>query len=112
MILNLFNETNNIIDQDIIRETLEANSEIKPNNVVDLFIVDERQMSELHQKWMQTYEPTDVLSFPLEKDTSYPDDVIRLGDIVVCYPVAVKQGDSVASLAHHGLLHLLGHHHE
>ena len=50
----------------------------------------------------------DVLSFPLDRDTSYPDGVIRLGDIVVCE----TDMDRFEFLVEHGCLHLLGIHHE
>jgi len=51
---------------------------------------------------------TDVLSFPLEKETG-PDGVTRLGDILVCPPKAGDQ--SLEFLILHGLNHLLGIHH-
>lgn len=50
----------------------------------------------------------DVLSFPLDRDTGYPDGVTRLGDIVVCE----KDMDRFDLLVEHGCLHLLGVHHE
>ncbi|KKU02614.1 MAG: hypothetical protein UX99_C0007G0028 [Candidatus Amesbacteria bacterium GW2011_GWB1_47_26] len=48
----------------------------------------------------------DVLSFSLELDKTYPDGVIRLGDIVIC-----DQEKDIESLVKHGCLHLLGIHH-
>ncbi|KKT77236.1 MAG: hypothetical protein UW73_C0025G0008 [Microgenomates group bacterium GW2011_GWB1_44_8] len=53
-------------------------------------------------------KPHDVLSFPLEKDQTYPDGVTRLGDIVVCE----TDMDRFESLVKHACLHLLGIHHE
>ena len=53
-------------------------------------------------------QPHDVLSFPLDRDTTYPDGVTRLGDIVVCE----KDIDRLDFLVEHGCLHLLGIHHE
>ena len=49
----------------------------------------------------------DVLSFPLELDKSYPDGIVRLGDIVIC-----DQEKDIEFLAHHACLHLLGIHHD
>lgn len=91
------------------------------NNDVELAVmyVNEQRMSELHEKYMGDKQTTDVLSFPLEKEI-FPDGVIRLGDIVICIPVAERQAkendrsveDEVLFLADHGLKHLFGEHHE
>lgn len=66
------------------------------------------QASEEEMKKLWDGKPHDVLSFPLDLDKSYPDGVVRLGDIVVCE----KDMDKFESLAGHGCLHLLGIHHE
>ncbi len=94
---------------------------------VCLVVVGRRKMKQLHQQYMETAEVTDVLSFPLSEQTEgikfvpVPDGVIHLGDIVICYPVAVAQAktgknrtvdEEMAFLAGHGCLHLLGVHHE
>jgi len=93
---------------------------------VDIQVVGKRKMSELHRVYMKLDGPTDVLSFPLndpEDDRPFmasPDGVLRLGDIVVCYPVAVEEAlekqckvdSQIQFLAEHGLMHLLGYHHE
>ncbi len=86
---------------------------------VGVMIAGERKMRELHKKYLETDETTDVLSFPLE-GVNYPDEVLRLGDVVVCYPVAIRQArennrmvdDEIGFLVEHGCLHLLGIHHE
>lgn len=93
---------------------------------VEVAVVGKRKMSELHKVYMQIPGPTDVLSFPLNDPAddrpfiSSPDGVLRLGDIVVCYSVAVEEAlekqckvdDQIKFLAEHGLMHLLGYHHE
>ena len=86
---------------------------------VSVSIVGERKMILLHKKYMHTAEVTDVLSFPLE-GTEFPDGILHLGDIVICYPVAVKQAgvnnrlvdDEIDFLVDHSCLHLLGIHHD
>lgn len=86
---------------------------------VSVSFVGELKMKTLHKKYMETYETTDVLSFPLE-GVMYPDNVTRLGDVVVCYPVAVAQAkdnnrsvhEEINFLVEHSCLHLLGIHHE
>ena len=49
-----------------------------------------------------------------------PSDMMRLGDIVISYPVLIQEAakeemmvdDRVDMLIRHGLLHLMGMHHE
>ncbi len=66
------------------------------------------EASEEEMKKLWDGKPHDVLSFPLDRDTSYPDRVTRLGDIVVCE----TDMDRFDSLVEHGCLHLLGIHHK
>lgn len=97
------------------------------NNIeISIEVVGKRKMSELHKIYMQLPGPTDVLSFPLNDPAdsrpflASPDGVMRLGDIVVCYPVAVEEAlekqikldTQIQFLAEHGLMHLMGFHHE
>lgn len=91
-----------------------------------VLVVGKRKMTELNKKYLEREGPTDVLSFPLvdagEKSgfIASPDGVLRLGDIVVCYPVAKRQAflkqikidRQLQDYAEHGLMHLLGFHHE
>jgi probable rRNA maturation factor len=93
---------------------------------ITLSVVGKRKMSEYHKYYMQIPGPTDVLSFPLNDTAdprpfvSPPDGILRLGDIVVCYSVAVEEAlekqvkvdNQIQFLAEHGLMHLLGFHHE
>lgn len=93
---------------------------------VDVQVVGKRKMSELHHVYMNLPGPTDVLSFPLNDPAddrpfmASPDGILRLGDIVVCYPVAVEEAlekqckvdSQIQFLVEHGLMHLLGYHHE
>lgn len=86
---------------------------------VSVLIVGARKIHELNLKWRQIDKETDVLSFPLEEARDIRG-ILRLGDIVVCYPVAIKQAqaenklvdDKINELVEHGLRHLLGQHHE
>lgn len=94
---------------------------------VSITIVGDRQMHELNKSYRKKDYPTDVLSFP-HNDPSQPnpvpfvdppDNLIRLGDIVVSYPQAVDEAmeenklvdDQIIFLILHGIDHLLGIHH-
>lgn len=96
---------------------------IDPMSELDVLLVDEPHMSELHEQWMGEPGPTDVLSFPMDElrpafDGS-PACKGMLGDVVVCLPVAQRQADlaqrsldaEVQFLVTHGYLHLLGYDH-
>lgn len=104
--------------RDVVAKTL-ADHGVVSQAEVSVAVTGVRKMRELHKKYMETDEPTDVLSFPLE-GASFPDEVLRLGDVVVCYPIAVNQArennrmvdEEVNFLVEHGCLHLLGIHHE
>ena len=88
-------------------------------------------MIELNEGLMKHQGVTDVLSFPQldpeqpEKDfTEHPKNEPnfprQLGDIVVCFPETVNEAkklgrmvdDQMCFLVEHGLLHLLGFHHD
>lgn len=80
---------------------------------LSLYLVGERKIKELKKKYLGIDEVTDVLSFP-------QDDGVTLGDVVVCYPQAKRQAlrfnrlldDEIEFLVCHGVLHLLGIHHD
>ena len=89
---------------------------------ISLSVVGDRKIRELEQKYFHQDIVTDVLSFPLEEGDTMPEDEdgLNLGDIVVCYPQAKRQAlqwnrlidEEIEFLACHGLLHLLGIHHD
>lgn len=95
---------------------------------VSFSIVGDRQMKKLNKLYRNIDKTTDVLSFP-HTDPSQPtsvlfvespDDVLRLGDIVVSFPqaraMAMEENklidDVIVFLALHGLDHLMGKHHD
>ena len=85
----------------IIDKTVRDHGLITPYEV-NVFLASEEEMKKLLDGKYHN-----VLSFPLDRDTTYPDGIVRLGDIVIC-----KDEKDKEFLAHHGCLHLLGIHHE
>ncbi|MCL5970522.1 MAG: rRNA maturation RNase YbeY [Patescibacteria group bacterium] len=89
---------------------------------VSVAIVGDRKIKELNKKYRGLDKVTNVLSFSLaEGETSMlPTDKLRLGDVVVSFPMVIKEAakeevlvdDKVEELVNHGVLHLLGIHHE
>lgn len=89
---------------------------------VSVAIIGDRRMRELNNKYRSRDSTTDVLSFGMEDGGEFiepPDDILRLGDIVVSYPQAMEEAreanklvnDQIVLLVLHGLNHLLGIHH-
>lgn len=89
---------------------------------VSIAIVGDRKMRALNKKYRDKDYTTNILSFPLAEgeQAPLPPGMTRLGDIVISYPVLIKESaeqemlvdDRVEELVQHGMLHLLGLHHE
>ncbi|HCR11431.1 MAG TPA: rRNA maturation RNase YbeY [Candidatus Pacebacteria bacterium] len=97
---------------------------------VSVSIVGSRRMIELNEGLMKHEGVTDVLSFPQhdpeQHEKEFPrtvkndDTISHIGDIVVCFPEAVKEARKLGKmvdaqicfLVEHGLMHLLGFHHD
>jgi probable rRNA maturation factor len=74
-----------------------------------LAFVDPDEMRGLKREYLEIDEPTDVLSFPIDRRDALPEGVPRqLGDVVLCPQVV---GDGWRGPLVHGLLHLLGYDH-
>jgi len=92
--------------------------------VLSILVVGERKVKELNKKYLGKDEVTDVLSFsqmdPPSPEASEWQEEMVLGDVVVCYNVAKKQAvkmnklldEEIEFLVLHGVLHLLGVHHD
>lgn len=92
---------------------------------VSVSVVGERKMKQLAQEYLKDSESHEVLAFALEEVgqeeafVNPPDEVLRLGDIVLCWPKVltaaasedVMVDDEIYFLTSHGVLHLLGQHH-
>ncbi len=112
-----------------MEKVLQDQGKFEGKITVSLSVVGERKIRELEMKYFKRDEVTDVLSFPLEEAMPAgrqgevmpeDDDGQSLGDIVICYPQAKRQAmqwnrlvdEEIEFLACHGLLHLLGVHHD
>jgi probable rRNA maturation factor len=134
MSIDIANESGVDVDEvglaGVARFTLDQ-MRIHPLAELSVLLVDERTMTELHERWMGEPGPTDVLAFPMDElrpprlggnragEPDPGDDPGLLGDVVLCPEVAAKQGEaaghSMAEELHllttHGILHLLGYDH-
>jgi probable rRNA maturation factor len=118
------------VDQDWVRRI--AQTVIKAEGVthpyeVSMVFTDSEMVQQLNRDYRGVDQPTDVLAFYMlpqgEGDDSFalpPDEVTRLGEVIISYPQAMEQakvqGHSIerelALLIIHGILHLLGYDHE
>ena len=104
-----------------IQRVLTENNVTTPVEV-SIAVVGDRKMKSLNKKYRNLDKTTNVLSFPLaEGESSHPpSDLMRLGDVVISYPVIIQEAsrdevlvdEKVDELLAHGMLHLLGLHHE
>ncbi|NCN45490.1 MAG: rRNA maturation RNase YbeY [Candidatus Pacebacteria bacterium CG10_big_fil_rev_8_21_14_0_10_36_11] len=111
-----------------LRQTVE--DVLKKNGVekaqVDVSIVGVRKIQTLNETLLQHDGPTDVLSFPHHNkkqldEIPLPTDVPpHLGDVVISFPESIKMAkkfgkrvdDQICFYLEHGLMHLLGYHHD
>ncbi len=88
---------------------------------VSVAVVGDRKMRALNKKYRGIDSTTNVLSFPQSEGEPgmLPSDILVLGDVVVSYPVVIKEAaaenmlvdEKICELVEHGTLHLLGEHH-
>lgn len=122
-------ESHYTINRNRIRSCIERvllSKGAKGNIEVSVNIVGDRMMRKLNKTYRTIDKTTDVLSFCLGESHNYrpfvdlPDGILRLGDIVVSFPTARDDAadenkmidDKIDELIEHGMLHLLGQHHE
>ncbi len=105
----------------VVSKLLEK-QEIRSVVELSVAIVGDRKMRELSKKYKGDNKTRNVLSFSQTEGERivHPNGVLRLGDIVLSYPQVIRDAsedemlvdDKVDELVEHGLLHLLGIHHE
>lgn len=104
-----------------IERVLHENGVVGPTEV-SVAIIGDRKMRDLNKKYRNIDKTTNVLSFSQVEGENlpHPKDTLFLGDIVISYPVVIDEAskeevfvdEKVCELVEHGLLHLLGQHHE
>ena len=90
----------------------------KDNVHISISIVNDSEMKKLNKKYLDKDYPTDVLSFNIDEEQE--DGTYYLGDVVVNKDQAKRQAseyentleEEIGELVEHGILHLLGVHHE
>lgn len=104
-----------------VEKVLSEQSVIGPTEV-SVALVGDRKMRALSKKYKGEDKTRNILSFSLSEGEPVvmPTDILRLGDIVISYPEVIREAsrdevlvdDRINELVEHGLMHLLGLHHE
>lgn len=122
-LLNVINELNYQLNfQEKIYKAYELflkNEEIEKNAEVSLIIIDNKQIHQLNNEYRQKDKPTDVLSFPADKEINELTGENILGDIYISYEKIQEQAKEYMHseerewlyLFVHGLHHLIGYDH-
>ena len=120
------------VNRRIIRKAvLDTFSEFKVESgdlEVSVAVVGSRKMKDLSLKFLDDGKTHEVLAFAQEEISQSegrgfvnpPDNILRLGDIVLCWPEVLKEAsrqdsmvdDQLYFLTGHATEHLLGKHHE
>lgn len=104
-----------------VSEVLDKN-EVAGEVEVSIAIVGNRKMRELSRKYKGEDKTRNILSFSQSEGEAFEfaSDKLRLGDIIISFPVVISEAsrdemlvdDKIDQLVEHGLMHLLGIHHE
>jgi probable rRNA maturation factor len=121
----IFVESRYKINRKRIKQTVEkvvAKNDMTGPVEVSIAVVGDRKMRELSKKYKGEDKTRNILSFSQTEGIAFetPKDVLRLGDIVLSFPQVINDAvrdemlvdDKVDELVEHGLMHLLGLHHE
>lgn len=87
---------------------------------LSILLVDDKEIQRLNKQYRGIDSSTDVLSFSMGEGKGSEINRWLLGDIIISLETASKQAserghdiiDEVLMLIVHGILHLLGYHHE
>ena len=87
---------------------------------ISVMLTDDSQIQKLNSDYRQTDKPTDVLAFAMREGIDGKLHSELLGDVIISLATAKRQADEndytldaeLARLTVHGVLHLLGYHHQ
>jgi len=91
-----------------------------PEAELSLLFVDDREIQELNHRFLGRNKPTNVLAFSMREGEFSSLHPSLLGDLVISTQTARRQSrqwglnemEMITLLIIHGMLHLLGYHHE
>lgn len=91
-----------------------------PEAELSLLIVDDAEIAQLNQTYLNRTGPTNVIAFPMQEGDHGDVSPGLLGDVVISMETAAKESSQAGislekrfnQLLVHGILHLLGYDHE
>ena len=123
MEINIFNETDEKLDDEFIIMKKVLNHGVEKINAGDVIfnviIVNNEYIHQLNKQYREVDRETDVISFALEDDDTFNPEERIIGDIYISIDKAQEQSKSyghsltreLCFLAVHGFLHLMGYDH-
>lgn len=96
-----------------------TNKDVKKGAKIEIHLVGDADIKKINKESRNKDYPTDVLSIEMDENT--PDGIYYIGDILINIDQAKRQMKDydnqdvrleIAELAAHGVLHLLGVHHD
>ena len=87
--------------------------ETRVREKISLAFVNKEEIKKLNKKFRGKNKPTDVLSFGSIPNSKFQiPNSDYLGEIVICPEIVKENGEKLARVLIHGILHLLGYEHE
>jgi len=91
-----------------------------PDSELSILIVDDREIAELNEEYLDRKGPTNVIAFPMQEGEFSRINPFLLGDVVISVETAAREGEEAGipleermdELLVHGILHLFGFDHE
>jgi len=91
-----------------------------PDSEISILIVDDPQIEELNQQYLNRKGPTNVIAFAMREGEFSDLSPHLLGDVVISTDTAAREAQIAATsmerrfneLLVHGILHLMGYDHE
>lgn len=123
LVINVHSKVKHNIPTAFVKKVLQgASRHFKKLNLanVSVVFVAEPEMCRLNRLYRHKNKATNVLSFQVIDDLDSINEGRDLGDIIICYPEAVREmkkykltmKEELSRLIIHGFLHLLGYNHE
>ena len=115
-------QSRHIISPKTIKQTVQVILDVLacPDSEISILLVDDPQIAELNQQYLNREGPTNVIAFAMREGEFSDLSPHLLGDVVISMDTAAREAQTGAmslerrfnELLVHGILHLMGYDHE